>query len=83
MNLLLLLPTFIYSFQLVACWGDLGHRTVAYLAQKYLSNKAAQLIDSLLPSSDGDDISDAAVWPDAIRPYFLFTRPWYFISILQ
>jgi hypothetical protein len=83
MNLLLPLIIFIYSFQPAVCWGDLGHRTVAYLAQKYLSNEAAQLIDVLLPSGDGQDISDAAVWADTIRPHFPFTRPWHFIGILQ
>lgn len=83
MNLLLPLLICIYSFQPVASWGDLGHRTVAYLAQKYLSNEAAQLIDVLLPSGDGEDISDAAVWADAIRPHFPFTRPWHFLGIFQ
>ncbi|KAJ5440246.1 S1/P1 nuclease, partial [Penicillium daleae] len=38
------------------------------------------LIDVLLPSSDREDISDAVVWADAIRPDFLFTRPWHFIN---
>ena len=71
MNLLNLLLIFIYSFQPAACWGDLGHRTVAYFAQKFLSKEAAQLIDDLLPSSDGWDISDAAVWPDKV----IFHRP--------
>lgn len=83
MKLLLPLLPSIYFFQTVVCWGDLGHRTVAYLAQKYLSNEAAQLIDVLLSSGDGEDISDAAVWADEIRTHFPFTRPWHFFGILQ
>ncbi|KNG80367.1 hypothetical protein ANOM_011496 [Aspergillus nomiae NRRL 13137] len=64
MNLLLPFLIFIYSLQPAACWGDLGHRTVAYLAQKYFSNEAKQLVDDLLPGNNGQDISDAAVWAD-------------------
>ncbi|GFF25187.1 hypothetical protein IFM46972_01317 [Aspergillus udagawae] len=83
MNLLYLLPIFIYSFQPVACWGDLGHRTVAYLAQRYFSKEAAQLIDDLLPSSDDWDISDAAVWADKVKFHRPFTRPWHYIDALD
>jgi hypothetical protein len=82
MNLLYLLLIFIYSFQPVACWGDLGHRTVAYLAQRYFSKEAAQLIDDLLPSSDDWDISDAAVWADKVKFHRPFTRPWHYIGML-
>ncbi|KAJ6024637.1 hypothetical protein N7540_005434 [Penicillium herquei] len=40
-------------------WGDLGHRTVAYSAEKYLNEEDAQLVEDLI--LDGDfDISDAA-----------------------
>jgi hypothetical protein len=83
MNLLNLLLIFIYSFQPAACWGDLGHRTVAYLAQKFLSKEAAQLIDDLLPSSDGWDFSDAAVWPDKVKFHGPFEGMFSYESILK
>ncbi|KAE8342582.1 hypothetical protein BDV24DRAFT_162472 [Aspergillus arachidicola] len=81
MNLLLPFLIFIYSLQPAACWGDLGHRTVAYLAQKYFSNEAKQLVDDLLPGNDGQDISDAAVWADKVKYTTMpATQPWHFLD---
>ncbi|OCK74962.1 phospholipase C/P1 nuclease, partial [Lepidopterella palustris CBS 459.81] len=63
----------------VYSWGDLGHRTVAYLAQKYLTNDGAQLVSNLL---GGEDISDAALWADTIkrRHGYTFTAEWHYID---
>lgn len=67
--------------QPVLCWGDLGHRTVAYLAQKYFTEEGSRFVDSLLANDQGWDISDAAIWPDGSvkrrRPY---TAPWHYID---
>jgi hypothetical protein len=62
-------------------WGDLGHRTVAYLAEKYLNEDGTRLVEDLI-HPDGDfDISDAAVWPDLQKRKLPFTRPWHFIGM--
>ncbi|MCJ1428103.1 hypothetical protein MMC29_006011 [Sticta canariensis] len=60
-------------------WGSLGHRAVAYLAQKHLTADGAAFVNNLL---DGDDISDAALWPDQIRHRrgWTFTAGWHFID---
>ncbi|MCJ1261679.1 hypothetical protein MMC22_001545 [Lobaria immixta] len=60
-------------------WGPLGHRTVAYLAQKHLTAEGAAFVNNLL---DGEDISDAALWPDKIRrtPGWTFSAAWHFID---
>lgn len=60
-------------------WGSLGHRTVAYLAQKHLTTDGAAFVNNLL---NGEDISDASLWPDKIRRTagWTFTAGWHFIG---
>ncbi|KAB8231455.1 S1/P1 nuclease [Aspergillus alliaceus] len=65
--------------QLTRGWGDVGHRTVAYLAEQYLDDEGSKLIKDLL-LNNGSDISDAAVWPDTIKWKRPETRPWHFID---
>lgn len=69
-----------YTAQLTWCWGDLGHRTVAYLSAKYLTEQGAQLVEDLITPDKDFDISDAAVWPDGQKFRLPFTRPWHFIG---
>ena len=61
------------------CWGSLGHRTVAYLATHYLTENGTAFTSFLL---DGEDISEAALWPDKVRRTreFSFTAGWHFID---
>lgn len=60
-------------------WGSLGHRTVAYLASLYLTPTATRFTNHLL---NGQDISEAALFPDKIAhiPAFAYTRPWHYID---
>ena len=62
-------------------WGDIGHRTVAYLAEKYLNEDGTRLVEDLIRPDETFDISDAAVWPDLQKWKFPFTRPWHFIGM--
>lgn len=63
----------------VLCWGSLGHRTVAYLGSLYLTPEATHLINHLL---NGQDISEASLFPDKIRyiPSFKYSAPWHYID---
>ncbi len=61
-------------------WGDLGHRTVGYVAQRYLSTQASAWVGQVLANEDGYDISDAAVWADAIRHRRPYSAGWHFIG---
>jgi hypothetical protein len=73
LTLLALLPTPITS------WGNLGHRAIAYLAEKYLTTPGHAYIQQLL----GDrDISDAAIWADFYKytPSGRHTSSWHFIN---
>ncbi|KAJ5987539.1 S1/P1 nuclease [Penicillium sp. IBT 35674x] len=57
-------------------WGDVGHRTVAYLAEQYLTEQGKDFLNDLLPRTRDFDISDAATWltessiVDALRQEF-------------
>ena len=61
------------------CWGDLGHRTVAYLAQHYLSPDAVSFTADLLGE---EEFSDAALWADSFRrtPQGRLTESWHYID---
>ena len=65
--------------QFAACWGTLGHRTVAYLAQRYFSSGTEIYVNNLL---ENQDISDAAIWADIIRrtPIGAGTAGWHYID---
>ena len=58
-------------------WGELGHRTVANLAQMYFDDATSSYVDDLL---DGLDISDASLFADAYRFRHPFSAPWHFID---
>lgn len=66
--------------QQARCWGSLGHRTVGYLAEKYLTPEGSEYLSTLL--QQGEDISDAAIWADEIKREhgWGFTSAWHFIG---
>ncbi|KAK9321585.1 S1/P1 nuclease [Lipomyces orientalis] len=69
--------------QPISGWGDVGHRTVAYLAAKYLTEEGSQLVKDLLSNDEGYDISDAATWADTVKQKRPYTRPWHYIDALD
>ncbi|OAP60378.1 hypothetical protein AYL99_05380 [Fonsecaea erecta] len=71
----LLLPL----FHPATAWGSLGHRTVAYLASTYFTAESTRMTNQLL---HGQDISEAALFPDKVRhmPQFAYTRGWHYID---
>ncbi|KAJ5664490.1 hypothetical protein N7507_005221 [Penicillium longicatenatum] len=80
----LLLIVFVWS---ILCgptlgWGDVGHRTVAYLAEQYLNEQAKGLLNDLLPRTQDFDISDAAVWADELRHSERpSTAVWHYVDV--
>ncbi|KAF2472859.1 phospholipase C/P1 nuclease [Lindgomyces ingoldianus] len=66
----------------VHSWGELGHRTVGYLAEKYLTTDATAMVTELLVNDKGYDISDAALWADSVkrRTGYTHTRVWHYID---
>jgi hypothetical protein len=80
MRSLILSSVFLLA-QPIAGWGDVGHRTVGYLAQKYFTDQAAQWVTTILQNNNGWDISDAAVWADSIKYHRPYTREWHYIGM--
>jgi hypothetical protein len=78
-------PVILYALvalaQPIAGWGDVGHRTVGYLAQKYFTTQASNWASSLLSNENGWDISDAAVWADAVKHQRQYSAEWHYIGI--
>jgi S1/P1 Nuclease len=64
----------------INAWGDLGHRTVAKVAYKFLNPETKQYLDGILAYNDNRDISDAAIWPDQIKYFRPYTAPWHYIG---
>ena len=62
-----------------AAWGSLGHRTVAYLASMYFTPASNRFTNYVL---SGQDISEAALFPDKVRhmPQFSYTAGWHYID---
>jgi hypothetical protein len=60
-------------------WGNLGHRTIAYLAEKHFTEKGSRYATELL---GGDDISDAAIWADEFKNTAAgrYTGSWHFVD---
>lgn len=71
---------FLAFCQPVYCWGSLGHRTVAYLAEKHLTEDASNFVNELLANDRGFDISDAAIWADEIKNRRPYTKQWHYIG---
>jgi hypothetical protein len=64
----------------VLAWGDLGHRTVGYLARKHLSDEAISLFDRILANEFNYDYSDAATWADTVTRSMPWSKPFHYIS---
>jgi len=62
------------------CWGEIGHRTVGYLAQKYFDDGGAALFNDLIDDAPNFDISDGAVWADGQTWRLPYTKPWHYID---
>lgn len=48
-------------------WGSLGHQTVAYLAQHYVSNHTAQWAQAILNDTSASYLANIATWADSYR----------------
>jgi hypothetical protein len=64
------------------CWGYLGHGTVAYIAQRYLTENTAAYLDEVLLDDKGNSIDyfNASIWPDEVKRSRPYTREWHYIG---
>ena len=61
-------------------WGPTGHRVVARIAERHLSEAAARGVAGILGS---ESLVQASTWPDEIRsdPAWDQAKPWHFVSL--
>jgi hypothetical protein len=61
-------------------WGQLGHKTIAVIAERHLNVKAKQSLQKLLPNVS---LSDIANWADEVRrsSEYRSTGPWHYINL--
>ncbi|CAA9957854.1 nuclease s1 [Pyrenophora teres f. maculata] len=50
-----------------SAWGSLGHTTVAYMAQNFVSNKTARFAQGLLGDNSSAYLANVATWADSYR----------------
>ena len=60
-------------------WGRLGHRVVARLAERYLTDKAKAEIKTLL--EPGELLADASTWADEVRGKMRKSAPWHYVDV--
>ncbi|GKT64206.1 S1/P1 Nuclease [Colletotrichum tofieldiae] len=68
------------AIQPALSWGNVGHRTVGYLAEKYLTDEAAAVFGELLANDRNYDFSDAATWADTLRGHMGWASKYHYIN---
>ncbi|MBI3803692.1 MAG: S1/P1 nuclease [Nitrospirae bacterium] len=59
-------------------WGEAGHRIVADVAERHLTQPARQEVERLL---EGASLASIAAWADRIRGDRPETAPWHYVNI--
>ncbi|KAF2245332.1 phospholipase C/P1 nuclease [Trematosphaeria pertusa] len=70
------------GFPFCSAWGNLAHRTIALLAQKYFTPEASWYTRDLLGK---ETIDSAAIWADTYKllPWGRDTASWHFVDALD
>lgn len=69
-------------FQGAAAWGAMGHETVAFIAQNYLSAATKSWAQGILGDTSTSYLASVATWADTYRytSAGAHTRPYHFID---
>ena len=51
----------------VYAWGNLGHETIAYVAQDFVSSETATFVQKILGSTSSSYMASVATWADTYR----------------
>jgi hypothetical protein len=80
MNRLIAFLLFILFSTTAFGWGETGHRTTGYIANKYLNKKAKKAIEQIL---GGRSIAMVSTWMDEIRSdsTYNYTADWHWVTI--
>ena len=60
-------------------WGRLGHRVIAKLAERHLTDQAKAEIKALL--EPGESLADCSTWADEVRGRMRDTAPWHYVDV--
>jgi nuclease S1 len=60
-------------------WGRLGHRVIAKLAERSLTDRAKAEIKALL--EPGESLADCSTWADEVRGKMRYTAPWHYVDV--
>ena len=63
----LVLGSVLLSARLTQAWGTLGHETVAYIAQSYVSSSTKSAVQQILGSKSSDYMASVSTWADTYR----------------
>lgn len=70
------------ALQGVSAWGTLGHETIAYIAQHYVSASTATWAQAILADNGTSYLANVATWADSYRYTTAgkFSAPFHFID---
>lgn len=63
-------------------WGDLGHETIAYIAQDYVKSTTKTFVEDILSIKNSSYMASVATWADSYRytDAGAFSYPYHFID---
>ncbi|KAL5114539.1 hypothetical protein ACEQ8H_007572 [Pleosporales sp. CAS-2024a] len=69
----------------VNAWGNLGHTTIAYIAQSFVSDATEQYAQKLLGDASDAYLANVATWADTYRATTAgkFSAPYHFLDALD
>ncbi|KAF2811258.1 uncharacterized protein BDZ99DRAFT_385627 [Mytilinidion resinicola] len=82
MSLKHFLPLLLTTTPLVSAWGTLGHDTVAYIAQNFVTNATESWAQGILADTSSSYMASVATWADTYRYTAAgkFSAPYHFID---
>jgi hypothetical protein len=60
-------------------WGRTGHRVIAWLAERHLTDRTKAEIKALLVP--GESLADCSTWADEVRGKLRHTAPWHYVDV--
>lgn len=69
-------------FRLARAWGDMGHETIAYIAQDFVSSDTVTFVQNALSDTSTSYMANAATWADSYRytSAGTWSKPLHFID---
>jgi hypothetical protein len=79
---LFLIPTTLQLASTVSAWGELGHETIALIAQNFVSTTTKTFCQKILNDTSDTYLSSVASWADSYRYTAAgkFSAPYHFID---